>query len=286
MKKIFIKIFSVVMLAATVASCKKDEAQSFFEGGTAPVLTVSSTAAQILKKENKDNVALVMNWTNPNYQFSTGPSSQDVVYYIQVDTTGKNFTSKGMQETAVPQELTKTLTVKELNGFLSKMELKSGTQYNVELRIKSTISGGSVALYSNVIKIKLTPYLDFAVEPPGTETNQYADGELWVVGDAFASGWSNPLPAPYDASQKFTRTGGTSDVLHYELTVTFNATGGYKLIQTQGVWSTQYHALAPNEALSGTFEKKDADPQFPSPGAGRYKIEINFQTGRYTLTKQ
>ena len=36
------------------------------------------------------------------------------------------------------------------------------------MRIKSTISGGSVALYQNVIKIKLTPYLDFAVEPPGT----------------------------------------------------------------------------------------------------------------------
>lgn len=282
MKKTFIKIFSLVMLAATFASCKKDEAQSFFEGGTAPVLTASSTAAQILKKENKDNIALVLKWTNPNYQFSTGPSSQDVVYYLQVDTTGKNFTSAGMQEQAIPKELTTTLTVKDLNGFLSRMELKSGKEYNVEMRIKSTISGGSVALYSNVIKIKLTPYLDFAVEPPGTLAAQYNDGNLWVTGDAFASGWQNPLASPYDVSQKFTKI----DVLHYQLIVTFKASGGYKLIQEQGNWSTQYHALAPNDALSGTFEKKDADPQFPSPGAGSYKIEINFQTGKYTLTKQ
>lgn len=282
MKKTFIKIFSLVMLAATFASCKKDEAQSFFEGGTAPVLTASSTAAQVLKKENKDNVALILKWTNPNYQFSTGPSSQDVVYYLQVDTTGKNFTSAGMQEQAIPKELTTTLTVKDLNGFLSRMELKSGTEYNVEMRIKSTISGGSVALYSNVIKIKLTPYLDFAVEPPGTAAAQYNDGSLWATGDAFASGWSNPLPAPYATSQKFTKV----DVLHYYLIVTFNPSGGYKLIQEQGNWDTQYHALAPNDALSGVFEKKNSDPQFLSPGAGSYKIEVNFQTGKYTLTKQ
>jgi hypothetical protein len=282
MKKIVKQFFSVMLLAATIASCKKDEIKSYFQGGTPPVLTPSSTAAQILKKDNKDNVALILNWTNPNYQFSTGVSSHDVTYYIQVDTTGPNFTSKGMQESAVPNEITKTLTVKDLNGFLSKMELKAGKEYNVEMRIKSVLTSGSVPLYSNIVKIKLTPYLDYAVEPPGTEANGYNDGNLWVTGDAFSSGWSNPLPVPYDVNQKFTKI----DVLHYELKVTFNASGAYKLIQQQGNWATQYHAMAPADALSGTFEKRDADPAFNSPGAGSYKIEVNFQTGKYTLTKQ
>jgi hypothetical protein len=103
-----------------------------------------------------------------------------------------------------------------------------------------------------------------------------------MVGDAVASGWSNPLPPPYDVTQKFTRI----DVLHYEAMINFNAAGGYKLIQKQGVWATQYHALDGTAALSGDFEKKDSDPQFPSPGAGLYKVEINFQTGKYKLTKQ
>jgi len=67
--------------------------------------------------------------------------------------------------------------------------------------------------------------------------------------------------------------------------VTFNAGGYYKLIQAQGVWGTQYHALAPADALGGEFEKRDADPAFQSPGAGRYKIEVNFQTGKYKLTR-
>ncbi len=283
MKKIMQRIF--LMLASAViffSSCKKVENRIYYQGGTPPVLTASSTAAQVLKKENKDNIALILNWTNPNYMFTTGVSSQDVTYTIQVDTAGKNFTSSNLQESAIAKELSKSLTVKELNGFLSKMELKAGVEYNVEMRIKATLMNGSAPLYSNVLKIKITPYLDYAVEPPGTAAANYNDGNLWVVGDAFASGWSNPLPSPYATSQKFTKI----DVLHYELLVTFNASGGYKMIQEQGVWSSQYHALAPASALSGNFEKKDSDPQFPSPGAGLYKIEVNFQTGKYTLTKQ
>jgi hypothetical protein len=146
---------------------------------------------------------------------------------------------------------------------------------------------GTVPLYSNVLKISINNYLDFVVEPPGTTTVNpiYSDGNLWIVGDAVASGWSNPLPNPFDVSQKFSRVGGVSDVLHYQANITFNASGGYKLIQKQGEWSTQYHAMDGTAKLSGDFEKKDSDPQFPSPGAGLYKVEINFQTGTYKLTK-
>jgi hypothetical protein len=282
MKNIFKLLSGTFLLAFVFTACKKDENQVLFQGGTDPVLTASSTNALVLKKDDKDKVAVILTWTNPDYKFNTGISSQDVTYILQVDTTGKNFTSSNLQEKAIANDLAITLTVKDVNTFLSKMELKAGVQYNVEMRIKASLTGGTVPLYSNVLKIKYTPYLDFSVEPPGTEAGNYLDANLWVVGDAIASGWSNPLPSPYDVSQKFTRI----DVLHYELIVPFNATGGYKLIQVQGVWGTQYHALAPAAALSGEFEKKDSDPQFPSPGAGTYKIVVNFQTGKYTLTKQ
>jgi hypothetical protein len=275
-------IFGIAVLALAFTSCKKDENRVVYQGGTAPVLTASSTAPQVLLKANKDNPALSLTWTNPDYKFNTGVSSQDVTYTVQVDTAGKNFTSAGMQEKAIAKDLRWDLTVKDLNQLLSKMELKAGTTYDVEIRVKSTLINNSVPLYSNVLKIKLTPYLDFAVEPPGTAAANYNDGTLWVVGDAFAGGWNNPLQPPYDVTQKFTKV----DVLHYELIATFNATGGYKLVQTMGVWGTQYHALDGTAALSGDFEKRDADPQFPSPGAGSYKIQVNFQTGKYTLTRQ
>lgn len=285
MKNIVKLIFGSLFLAGVFCSCEKDENRIYLEGGTEPVLTASSTAPMVLNINNKDQVAVQFNWTNPDYQFTTGGSSQNVTYVLQFDTAGSNFRNPNIQERAIPNELSVTLTVKELNTFLSKMELKAGTPYNMEIRIKSTLANNSAALYSNVLSINITPYLDFAVEPPGTLAANYLDGTLWIVGDAVASGWSNPLPPPYDVSQQLTRAGGPADVLHYQGTITFNATGGYKLIQTQGVWSTQYHALDGTAKLAGDFEKRDSDPQFPSPGAGNYKVEINFQTGKYKLTR-
>lgn len=285
MKNLQKLVVASLLTTALFTACKKDENQVIFTGGTPPVLTASSTTPMVLLLVNKDNPAITFNWTNPNYQFNTGNSSQNVNYVLQIDTAGANFTNPKKQERSISIDLGVTLTVKELNAFLTKMELAWGQPHNMEFRVKSTLGNGSVPLYSNVLKIAVTPYLDFVVEPPGTAAAGYLDGNLWMVGDAVASGWSNPLPSPYDVTQKFTRAGGPTDILHYEATITFNATGGYKLIQAQGVWSTQYHALDGTAKLAGDFEKRDADPQFPSPGAGIYKVEFNFQTGTYKLTK-
>jgi len=283
MKNILKFIAGAFLLTTLLPACQKDENQVIFEGGTNPVLSSTVAGPLVLRKEDKDNVVMVLKWTNPNYMFNTGVSSQDVTYILQIDTAGKNFTSSNFQEKSIANDLDITMTVKDLNTFLSKMELVAGRQYNMEMRIKASLAGGSVPLYSNVFAIKVTPYLDFAVEPPGTAANNYNDGNLWVVGDCFPSpDWANPVPPPYDVSLKFTRI----DVLHYELIADFDRAGGYKLIQTQGVWGTQYHAMTANTPLAGEFEKRDADPQFASPGVGRYKIEVNFQTGKYKLTPQ
>lgn len=280
--KNILRFLLVTLLAGSFSACEKDENRVSFEGGTDPVLTATSTSPMVLLIGNKDNFAIRFNWTNPEYRFTTGISSQDVTYTLQVDLAGNDFKSPKLQERAIANELELSMTVKELNSFFTRMELPAGVPYNVEIRVKSTLVNGSVPLYSNVLAMTITPYLDFIVEPPGTLALNYDDGELWVVGDAVASGWSNPLPPPYDVSQKFTRL----DVLHYEAMINFNPAGGYKLIQKQGVWATQYHALDGTAKLAGDFEKKDSDPQFPSPGAGLYKVEINFQTGKYKLTKQ
>jgi len=280
-------ICTITFLTGLLVSCKKDENKVYFLGGTAPSLYVTSTTPMILLRDDKDKPALTFSWTNPNYMFNTGVSSQDVTYYLQVDTVGANFGSSKLQELAINKDLSVALTVGQLNQFPTRMELSAGVFHNLEFRIKSTLINRSVPLYSGAIKISINNYLDYAVEPPGTATDAggpYMLGTLWVVGDAVASGWSNPLPAPYDVTQRIARKAPT-DVLHYVDTITFKSSGGYKLIQTQGIWSTQYHALDGTAKLSGKFEKKDSDPQFPSPGAGDYRIEVNFQTGEYKLTK-
>ena len=268
-------VLGLLLLAGT--SCEKYENKLYFEGGTAPVLTGSTNAVR-LTALTENETAITLRWTNPEYKFTSGVSSANVTYTLEIDTTGANFTSGRRYVTTIASDLTKTFTEKELNAILGNdMRLTFGRLYTMQARVTASLAQGATAavLASNVFSFTARPFAPPPkVEPP-------TDGTLWLVGDALASGWSNPLPGPFDVSQKCTKVTDTE----YRIDVTFNAGGAYKLIQTQGVWGTQYHMITGGTALSGTFEKRDADPAFPSPGAGNYRMTYNFQTGEYSGVK-
>ncbi|MCW3073418.1 MAG: hypothetical protein JWP69_487 [Flaviaesturariibacter sp.] len=275
MKQIIKLLFIAAFVSTALWSCKKDENKVYFEGGTAPVLTASATTPVTLAPANQSNVAMRFDWTNPNYKFTTGVSSQDVTYILQVDTTGANFTSPSMQEVSIPKELSTSFTVKELNTILTKLNVLEDMPHSIQFRIKSTLGNNSAVLFSNVLTRVITPYLDVAVPIPTA-------GNLWIVGDASPNGWNNPLQAAYVTTHKFTKVSNTL----YELTLAMPGGGAYKLLQDNGNWATQYHMLAGGSWSSGDFEKRDADPGFPGPPtAGTYKITVNFKTGKYTVVK-
>ncbi|MEO7766473.1 MAG: SusE domain-containing protein [Ferruginibacter sp.] len=278
MKNIIKHLFFLSMLAVLIASCKKDEHKVYFQGGTNPVLSSSVTSTVLpLSFANKDNQALKLSWTNPDYKFNTGISSQDVSYQVEIDTTGANFTSNKKQTVSVSKDLSRTFTGSEFNGYLlNQLQLIPVVSHNIELRLKSSLANQAGIMYSNVLKYTVTPYaIPPVVNPPST-------GTLWLTGDATTSGYANPLGTPYDVNQKFTKVSNTL----YELTVDMKGGGAYKLIQEQGVWSTQYHMLAGGAWDGGDFEQKDADPGFPgAPGPGKYKISVDFQRGKFTVTK-
>jgi hypothetical protein len=277
MKKKFKYMFLCLLLTSLVWSCTKDENKIYLEGGTAPVLSANETAL-VLTDATKDEEAVTFSWTNPNYMFTTGVSSQDVSYFLEVDTTGANFTNPNKLTVSIPAELSITFTVGTLNGYLSNtMLLKTGMSHNLEFRIKSTLRNNTAVYYSNVLKMTATPYMPPPLVAPPVE------GTLWLVGNAAAGGWDNPLKSPYDVTQKFTRVSNTL----YELTIDFLGGGGYKLVQKMGVWGSQYHALDGSVVSGGAFEMKDSDPQFPGPAtAGTYKVTVDFQLGKYYVVKQ
>ncbi len=273
-------LLGTMLMAGFVSSCKKDENKVYFEGGTDPVLTASTTANMILLPANQANNAVKFSWTNPEYRFTTGISSQDVTYLLQVDTTGANFTSPALQEVAIAKELSVTLTVKELNAILTRLEMKEDIPHNIEFRIKSTLVNNSVPLYSNVIKIVITPYLDVALPIPNT-------GELYITGDACPSDWTNnPPPA-----QKCTQVSNTE----YTITMNFVAGKYYKFLTTLNAWQPQYGLKTGSggTSSSGDLGLNNQTPQYPSdpdaiptPAAsGQYKITLNFKTGKYTVVK-
>jgi hypothetical protein len=276
MKKNLLMILSGFLFLISFTSCEKDEVKSEFLGGTAPKLT-ASTDVVAMSYDNADNVGVSLNWTNPEYQFNSGISSQNVTYLVEFDLQGANFTTPNRKQLSLDGDLGKKVLVKELNDYmLNQMELQVGTSYNLEVRVTASIDDKFSKLVSNVLPLQATPYaIPPKVTPPAT-------GTLWMVGDATPNGWDNPLKPEFKDLQAFTKVSETI----YEITIDLPGGGGYKLIQEDGVWGTQYHMLAGGTWESGDFELKDSDPQFPGPpSAGKYKITVDFQRGKFFASK-
>jgi starch-binding outer membrane protein SusE/F len=265
-----IAMFSLVALMFT--SCKKQENQVVYEGGTAPTLTASSTAPMVLVRPNQDNIAIRFNWTNPNYKFNTGVSSQDVTYTLQLDTTGANFTNPKIGEKSISKDLSVNLTVKDLNNILSIMDLKENMPHNMEFRIKSTMANGSAVLYSNVIKVVVTPYFDVVYPVPA---------ELYITGSATPLSWQCGCATDVGTTQKFTKVSTSK----FELTIALSANNSFLFLPVYGSWSAKYGFTGGNNQnnVSGDDFKPDGG-DMKAPGAsGTYKITVDFKTGKYTV---
>jgi hypothetical protein len=275
MKKLFQHLTIAISTMVMLASCSKEEDREIFLGGKAPVLSASVSGTIPLGFATENNAAVKFSWTNPDYDFASGVSSQDVNYTLEIDVSGKSFNSPNKKAVSISKELSVSYTQKEFNIILSDLQLKLNTPAAVDVRIIASLGASATNLVSNVMKFNVTPFAPPPKVPVPTA------GTLWIIGDAVASSWNNPLPSPFDATQKFTKVSETL----YELVANFVGGGAYKLIQENGVWGTQYHMVEGN-ANGGTFEKKDADPAFVGPTAGRYKISVDFQTGKFTVTKQ
>ena len=280
MQKIIKLLPFLFLIVIVFTSCQKEENRVQFEGGDAPVLAATTQAVR-LEPGDETNTAIKFSWTNPAYKLNTGTSSHNVSYILEIDTAGANFSSSRKFPVSISNDLSLTYTVGALNAILGNtmlLQLNPRRSYNLQARIISSLAGGAGKLTSNVFSFTAKPF------PPPPKVQLPAAGNLWITGDAVASNWANPLGVPYDVTHKFTRLPSGTD---YELLINMNATGAYKLIQTQGDWSTQYHMVTGGTGLGGSFEFGDANPAFPSPGvAGMYKLSFNFQLGTFSAVKQ
>ena len=278
-----IKILSALLLGSIFFfSCKKEINNIQYLGGTAPALTATGLAPIVMFKVDENKVWNTFTWTNPNYQFSTGISSQDVTYTIQFDTTGSNFTNPSIQEIVVSKDLSRSVTIKEINTAMAKLGLLENIPHNMEIRVKSSLMNNSAPIYSNVLKCVITPYLDVAVVlPANLPTVGANNGDLFLVGSATAGGWNNPVPVP---TQKFTKTSSTT----YEITVALTGGQEYLLLPKNGDWGHKY--AVKDKTVSGLSAggdfNADLSDNFPGPSvSGNYKIVVDFKIGKFTVTK-
>lgn len=102
---------------------------------------------------------------------------------------------------------------------------------------------------------------------------------LFIVGDATAGGWNNPVPVP---SQQLTRLNSSL------FKVTLPLTGGkqYLLLPVNGDWSHKYAVQdnsIPGLSAGGAFGY-DFPQNFPGPAAsGNYTVTANFVTGKFSV---
>lgn len=278
MKHIFNGLcLSLLMVAA--ASCSKDENKIYNEGGTAPVLTADVATTIPLTFASQGSEALTLSWTNPDYRFTTGVSSQTVLYQIEIDTTGANFTNPKRQTVSISGGLERSFLQSELNDYLlNTLQLVPDMPHNIEMRVKASLATGALLLTSNVLKFTTTPYkIPPKVAPP-------ASGQLYITGDATPLSWQCGCPTDVaTANQTFTKVSETVYVLN---NIPLNGGKSYLFVPVYGSWDAKFGFTGEknkNNVDGDTFKAGGEDMM--APASGNYKIEVNFQIGRFTLTK-
>ena len=281
MKNIINKLLILLCGAMMLVSCKKDENQIQFLGGTNSVLSANRTDVIPLTFLTKDEEAVKFSWTNPNYKFTTGVSSQDVNYTLEMDVAGAGFASPNVKRISISKDLSVSYTQNQINDImLNQLNFSTGQQYSIDVRIVSTLFNNNARLVSNTLTFSATPYaIPPKVTPPGTAPD-YLDGRLFLVGSASPGGWNNPVPVP---TQEFTRISSTI----YELTIQMNP-GSYLLLPINGFWGAKYGGLGSNNTNNpdgDDFKPEGGDLRSPTT-PGTYKIVVDFQRGKFSLTRQ
>lgn len=269
MKKVIKIIIALALPAVFFFGCQKDATLPFYANGTTPVLS-SSTSTITPGPADSNSVAVVFTWTNPHY----ATDSSTVKYMIQIDSSGGKFNRP--DTITVSGIKNDTLIAKDLNALMVSWGYKFGVSYNVPVRLVSSYANNNEQLISNVITLKVTPY----VVPPKVQIP--APGQLYLVGDATDGGWNNPVPVP---SQRFEEI----DSVTYGGVFHLNKGGTYLMLPVNGSWSQKY-AVADNSvsglANGGSFGYyATGGNNFPAPDStGWYKIMVDFQHGTFTVT--
>ncbi len=124
----------------------------------------------------------------------------------------------------------------------------------------------------------VTPYIGtLTLEGAALPTN------LYIIGGATPNGWGQPVPVP---SQKFTQLSNAEFQITIPLSV---GNGGYDLLPVNGSWGEKYNlkdATVPGAGVNGNFQYAvSGGSDFPAPSvSGNYLIDVNFITGKYTVT--
>lgn len=267
MKNILKFLFAATAIILLYSSCEKVDDLTRYDNGSLPVLS-SSVATIAPVASDSDKTIVTFSWSDPKY---ANPSNT-FKYILEIDSTGRNFGKEATK--VVIGTLSTSMLAKELNAILLSFGFNYNTPYDVDVRLTSSYGNNNEQLKSNVIKLRVTPYvIPPKIAPP-------ASGKLFLVGDATQGGWNNPVPVP---TQEFAKL----DSVTYGGVFNLNGAKEYLVLPVNGDWSHKFsvgNKTLPGLNTGGDFGY-DLNDNFPGPTAsGWYIILINFQSGKFTVT--
>lgn len=256
-----------MLLAVLITSCDKVKDLPLYQTGEAPVLSASAVVLTPAPADS-NNTVVTFSWTDPGF----ANDSNTTKYVLQIDSTGKNF-ANGASVTIIKNR-SFSFTAKEMNTVLIGFGFGFNRAYDVDVRVVASYGNGNDQKISNTVKVNFKTYaVPPKIAPPTT-------GKLFIVGDATQGGWANPVATP---SQEFGKIDSVTYVGVFQLKGGFQ----YLILPANGDWSNKFSVASnsvPGLNLGGDFGFNLPD-NFPGPATdGMYRILLNFQTGKFTVT--
>lgn len=257
MKSIFNNIFLLSFLAFIQVACEKDQTLTIAKSNATASTLAATKSSIVLTEAEATQDAITFSWNATDYGFSAATN-----YSIEFGKKGVNFVDAKALDLGNSKE--SKLTVAALNTVANQVGLEGFKASEMEVRVKADIGGGIEPVYSNVLLITVTPYLD---KPPYQT--------LYLVGDATEGGWNNGAATPVFRDP--------ADPFLFTYTGAFNQ-GYFKFLGVLGQWAPMWGS---NGSGGATFRNTEADPDpdsFQIMTAGYYTVTLNLRNNSFSLT--
>ncbi|WP_269224019.1 MULTISPECIES: SusE domain-containing protein [Flavobacterium] len=250
MKNIF-KLSAIAMLLMSAVSCvptSDNELTVISPSETPKLLAPADGAVFILDKLKAADMATTLVWDYTKYD-----GTQTVINYeVEMAKAGTDF--KAINVITKTTDRLVALTVAQLNDAALNTGLAPFSASDAEIRIKSYVGVSGVPQYSNVVKLKITPY-------PAWDN--------WgIIGSATPNGWGDPdTNLTYDlATKKYTFDGALK-------------AGEYKF-RLDDAWTV-------NRGDTGAdFSMEQNGDNMKIAADGNYLITVDFKANIYSIVKK
>ncbi|MDP1763956.1 MAG: SusF/SusE family outer membrane protein [Sediminibacterium sp.] len=259
MKKNYYIVACLICLVE-LAGCKKENYAELNKGNT-PLAITASVNTIILKENDRDKDAVVLNWTTGGNKGTNAA----IRYVLQLAKQGTSFANPVAEDLGLAV-YNRKFTVSALNDSLrNHFKATPGTEFILEARVVAQAQAEGVsAEISPVAVIKIIPY-------------QPVSATLYLIGDATPNGWDNTnataLTAIATEPGGFTWTGQLS-------------VGDFKFITALGQWVPSYNKSA--TAADSLFYRADfgqPDNKFHISTMGGYTLKVNLLSMAITISQ-